>query len=98
MTYGIPYNMIDELIQNEILPESLRDFTIDHFMTFDIEVVQKENENGEQLLSPISIAVGSTFDDDMYFERNTSSYADGYSLVSNFMDYLEESYYNYRSK
>ena len=96
-TYGAGYNMIDELIENETLPEELRDFTIDHFVTYDIEVVQKDI-NGEQLLSPISIAVGSTFADDMYFERKSSSPADGYSLVSEFMNYLEDLYRIYLTK
>ena len=96
-TYGARYNMMDELIKGGILPEKFINFTMDHFITFDIEVVQKEVE-GEQLLSPISIGVGSTFDNDMYFERETSSPADGYSLVSNFMNYLENSYRNYLAK
>ena len=89
--------MMDELIENETLPKELSDFTIDHFITYDIEVVQK-TVNGEKLLSPISIAVGSTFCEDMYFERKSSSPADGYLLVSDFMKYLEDLYDIYLTK
>ena len=96
-TYGFKYNMMDDLIQAKTLPESFLDFTIDHFLTFDIEVVQKER-NGDILLSPISIGVGSTFDDDKYFERQTSESHDGYQMVSCFMEYLESAYYIYLSR
>ena len=89
--------MMDELIQEKTLPESFKTFTIDHFLTFDIEVVQKD-VNGEKILSPISIGVGSTFASDKYFERKTSSSHDGYSMVSSFMSYLEEMSDVYRSK
>ena len=88
---------MDDLIENKNLSEEFRDFTIDQFLTFDIEVVQK-NVSGEQLLTPISIGVGSTFDKDQYFERKSSLPKDGDLLVTEFMNYLEQAYYIYRSK
>jgi len=88
---------MDELIQKKNLSEEFRDFTIDNFLTFDIEVVQK-NDSEEKLLTPISIGVGSTFDTDQYFERNSSLPEDGDLVVFEFMDYLANAYYIYRSK
>ena len=88
--------MLSQLIENEILSEDLRGFTVDHFLTFDIEVIQKDVD-GQQLLSPISIGVGSTFAPEMYFERKSSSPADGDVMVAEFMDYLVEVYSLYQS-
>ena len=88
---------MDELIQKKNLSEEFRNFTIDNFLTFDIEVVQK-NDSEEKLLTPISIGVGSTFDVDQYFERKSSLPNDGDLMVFEFMNYLEKSYYIYRSK
>ena len=88
---------MDDLIENKNLSEEFRDFSVDHFLCFDIEVVQK-NDTEEKLLTPISIGVGSTFDTDQYFERNSSSPEDGDLLVTEFMNYLEQAYYIYRSK
>ena len=88
---------MDELIREQVLSESLSTFTIDHFLTYDIEVVQKDI-NGEKILSTISIAAGSTFAADKYFERKSSSARDGYSMVSCFMTYLEDMYHVYLSK
>ena len=97
MTYGEPKNMISQLIEEEILSEELRDFTVDNFLTYDIEVVQN-NVNDEQLLSPISIGVGSTFAPEMYFERKTSSPGDGDVMVAEFMDYLRDIHSLYKAK
>ena len=88
--------MLTGLIENDILSEELREFTVDNFLTYDIEVIQKD-VNGEKLLSPISIGVGSTFSSEMYFERKTSSPADGDVMVSEFMNYLEDIYSKYTS-
>ena len=88
---------MDDLIENKNLSEEFRNFTVDNFITFDIEVVQK-NDTEEKLLTPISIGVGSTFDMDQYFERKSSSPEDGDLLVTEFMNYLEKAYYIYRSK
>ena len=88
---------MDDLIENKNLSEEFRDFSVDHFLCFDIEVVQK-NDSEEKLLTPISIGVGSTFDMDQYFERKSSSPNDGDLLVFEFMNYLEKAYYIYRSK
>ena len=88
---------MDDLIENKNLPEEFRDFTVDHFLSYDIEVVQK-NDTEEKLLTPISIGVGSTFDKDQYFERKSSLPKDGDLLVTEFMNYLEQAYYIYRSK
>jgi len=88
---------MDELIQKKNLSEEFRDFTIDNFLTFDIEVVQK-NDSAEKLLTPISIGVGSTFDKDQYFERKSSLPKDGDLVVFEFMNYLAKAYYIYRSK
>ena len=87
--YGKPYNMIEDLIENEILSEEMRNFTIDHFTVFDIETCQIVVDNEERLI-PISIAVASTFTEDRYFERESSSPEDGDKMVSNFMNYLVE--------
>ena len=83
-TYGKPKHFLDELIQKKNLSEEFRDFTIDNFLTFDIEVVQK-NDSEEKLLTPISIGVGSTFDTDQYFERNSSLPEDGDLVVFEFL-------------
>lgn len=88
--------MLTGLIENDIISEELREFTVDNFLTYDIEVIQKD-VNGEKLLSPISIGIGSTFTTEMYFERKTSSPLDGDLLVSEFMDYLENIYSRYTS-
>ena len=87
--HGKPSNMIDDLIEAGILSEELRSFSIDHFCVYDIEVVQK-SIGGEERLVPISIAVSSTFTEDRYFERKSSSPEDGDEMISNFMDYLVE--------
>ena len=97
ISYGKPKYLMDELIKKKNLPEKFRDFKVDQFLTFDIEVVQK-NGSEEQLLTPISIGVGSTFDKDQYFERKSSLPKDGDLLVTEFMNYLEQAYYIYRSK
>ena len=39
--YGKPKHFMDELIEKKNLPKEFRDFTIDNFLTYDIEVVQK---------------------------------------------------------
>ena len=88
-SYGKPSNMIDDLIEAGILSEEMRSFSIDHFCVYDIEVVQK-SIGGEERLVPISIAVSSTFTEDRYFERKSSSPEDGDEMISNFMDYLVE--------
>ena len=88
--------MLTGLIENDIISEELREFTVDNFLTYDIEVIQKDVD-GEKLLSPISIGIGSTFTSEMYFERKTSSPLDGDLLVSEFMDYLENIYSEYTS-
>lgn len=95
--YGKPNDMIDELIRNEILSEEMRNFSIDHFCVYDIEVVQKDID-GETRLIPISIAVSSTFTEDRYFERKTSSPEDGDKMVSDFMEYLTEIYELYKKQ
>ena len=87
--YGRPSNSIDDLIEAGILSEEMKNFSIDHFCVYDIEVVQKLIGD-EQRLVPISIAVSSTFTEDRYFERKSSSPLDGDKLVSDFMDYLVE--------
>ena len=89
--------MISKLIDEEILSEDLREFTIDNLVTFDIEVIQKD-VNEEKLLSPISIGVGSTFAPEMYFERNSSAAADGDLMISQFMDYLEDLHSEYLAR
>ena len=95
--YGQPQDMIDELIRNEILSEEMRNFTIDHFCVYDIEVVQRDI-GGETRLIPISIAVSSTFTEDRYFERKTSQPTDGDNMISDFMDYLTEIYELYKAQ
>ena len=95
--YGKPNDMIDELIRNEILSEEMRNFSIDHFCVYDIEVVQKDID-GETRLIPISIAVSSTFTEDRYFERKTSSPEDGDKMVSDFMEFLTEIYELYKKQ
>ena len=87
--------MIRELISGEILSEDLANFTIDNFVTFDIEVIQKKTE--DNVLCPISIGVASTFASDKYFERATSSPSDGDQMVSDFMDYLVQIYESYKA-
>ena len=86
--------MIHELIQDGVLSNKLENFTIDNFTTFDIEVVQKKNE--DKLLSPISIAVASTFSCDRYFERKSSQPKDGDIMIGEFMNYLVRIYSQYR--
>ena len=88
-SHGEPYCMIDDLIENDILSEEIKGFSIDHFCVYDIEVVQK-SIGGEERLIPISIAVSSTFIEDRYFERKSSSPEDGDKMISDFMDYLVE--------
>ena len=88
-SYGRPYNMMEDLIENDILSEEMRNFTIDHFTVYDIETVQTSID-GEERLIPISIAVSSTFTEDRYFERKSSSPEDGEKMVSEFMNYLVE--------
>ena len=87
--------MIAQLIEDGILSEEMREFTIDDFLTFDIEVIQRKVD-GQQLLSPISIGVGSTFTPEMYFERDSSSPGDGDVMVAEFMDYLVDTYSAYK--
>ena len=85
--YGKPSNFVDDLIKDGILSDEMRNFSIDHFCVYDIEVVQKSIGDEERLV-PISIAVSSTFTEDRYFERKSSSPEDGDKLVSEFMNYL----------
>ena len=87
--YGKPSNLIDSLIEDGVLSEEMRNFSIDHFCVYDIEVVQKSIGDEERLV-PISIAVSSTFTEDRYFERKSSSPVDGDKLVSDWMDYMME--------
>ena len=95
--YGKPIDMIDELIRNDILSEEMRDFSIDQFCVYDIEVVQSDID-GETRLIPISIAVSSTFTEDHYFERKTMQPEDGDKMISSFMDYLTEIYEIYKAQ
>ena len=95
--YGKPYDMIEDLIENEILSEEMRGFTINHFCVYDIEVVQKLIGDETRLI-PISIAVSSTFTEDRYFERKSSSAEDGDKMISDFMDYLVEINELYRNQ
>ena len=88
--------MMDNLIRDGVLSQDLENFTIDHLVTFDIEVIQKQTED-QQVLSPISIGVASTFTSDEYFERNSSLPQDGDSMVFRFLDYLVEIYELYKS-
>ena len=87
--HGKPSHLVDDLIEAGILSEELRSFSIDHFCVYDIEVVQKSIGEEERLV-PISIAVSSTFTEDRYFERKSSSPEDGDEMISNFMNYLVE--------
>lgn len=86
-SFGKPFNMLENLIENEILSEEMRNFSFDHFCCYDIETCQTLVD-GEQKLIPISIAVSSTFTEDRYFERASSSPEDGDKMIFNFMDYL----------
>ena len=95
--YGKPSNFIDDLIKADILSEDMKNFSIDHFCVYDIEVVQKSIGDEERLV-PISIAVSSTFTEDRYFERKSSSPEDGDKLVSDFMNYLVEIYELYKAQ
>ena len=55
-----------------------------HFAVYDIETFQR---NG--ILVPVSIAVTSTLTGPMYFERTSDDPKDGFTMVSQFLDYLE---------
>ena len=87
VAYGKPQHLLEELISNGILSEDVKDFCMQHFVVYDIEVVQVEKEE-ETRLSPISIGVASTFSEDRYFERKSSLSDDGDKMISDFMDYL----------
>lgn len=91
ISHGKPKDTIGDLIDNGILSEKMRNFRVNHFCVYDIEVVQKDVD-GETRLIPISIGVSSTFTEDRYFERKTSNPEDGDKMISDFMDYLVEIY------
>ena len=55
-----------------------------HFAVYDIETFVR---NG--ILVPVSIAVSSTLTEPMYFERTSDDPKDGFTMVSQFLDYLE---------
>ena len=55
-----------------------------HFAVYDIETFVR---NG--ICVPVSIAVSSTLSGPMYFERKTDDPNDGFTMVSQFLDYLE---------
>ena len=55
-----------------------------HFAVYDIETFKR---NG--ILVPVSIAVTSTLTGPMYFERTSDDPKDGFTMVSQFLDYLE---------
>ena len=95
VSYGISKHLIRDLISDDILPEELQDFTIDHFVTYDIEVIQDKSE--QNLLSPISIGLASTFTAESYFERASSSPHDGALMVNEFMNHLVDMYTSYKA-
>ena len=95
--YGRPSFLIEDLIEADILSEEMKNFSIDHFCVYDIEVVQKLIDDEERLI-PISIAVSATFTEDRYFVRKSSSLEDGDEMISEFLDYLVEINTLYKEK
>ena len=83
--YGQSQTIMDEICDKGYLPSHFRHFRVTDLATVDIETCQTND-----ILKPISIAVGSTFEPPKYFERRLSSAKDFQILINEFMTYLFE--------
>ena len=86
--YGQQRHFLSDLIENNILSEELENYQVKEIVTFDIETVVRELDDGNDLI-PISIAVASTLAPIQYFERESSEPEAGLKLISDFLDYLD---------
>ena len=86
--YGQQRHFLSDLIANNILSEELQNYQVKDIVTFDIETVVRELDDGNDLI-PISIACASTLAPIQYFERESSEPVAGLKMISDFMDYLD---------
>ena len=80
--YGGNSDTVSQL--TEMFNLDFNQYPQEHFVVYDIETFPR---NG--ILVPVSIAVSSTLTGPMYFERASDDPKDGFTMVSQFLDYLE---------
>ena len=84
--YGKPTTIMDDIVDMGFLPEEFRFYQVKQLATYDIETSQEADGR----LKPMSIAVGSTFEEPRYFERRSSDPEDFQRMVNEFLLYLIE--------
>ena len=96
--YGLSRTMLDNLVDERILPENFRDFSHNYLATFDIETLQQSvNKKRTDFLTTeahhniVSIGVSTNIPGygDRWFCRRSSDEVDGTKCVALFLKYLQ---------
>ena len=101
--YGGPENVIENAIEQGILPDTMTGYVQKNLVTYDLETLEQQDVHLDTkiqidgVLKVVSIGVASTLQmPERYFERRSSLPQSACELVTEFMDHLfelEELYY-----
>ena len=95
--YGGPENVIQNAIEQGILPDTLTGYVQKNLVTYDLETLEQQDVHLDTkiqidgVLKVVSIGVASTLQmPERYFERRSSLPQSAGELVTEFMDHLFE--------
>ena len=96
--YGISTSLLDDLIDEKLLPEKFRNYSHSYMATYDIETLERPCDikrtnllttNSHHLLVSIGVSTNIPGFKDTWFCRRSSDEADGTRCVTSFLKYLQ---------